>query len=313
MMTWLKGFVWARLLTLALSLVIASFLLFPLFPVSQTNAFAHWLTPVAYAQGNFFRNLLERTGLYSPPRRGTAPRGRRVGGAGRGPICALAENEQSNQVNALMPFQPVSAENSQENQPAETGANTELVGGLTIAPQPTFWFYVPYIATETFSKRVARFVLLDETDRPVWNELISVELRDRPRLVEYSLPYTLATEKLYKWYFSVICDSDKLSRNSTVRGWVQRTEPTPELQLALRNADLSRFEQYLAYANHGIWFETVNSLVNIRRQFPFINRDEWTILLTHFGIPAANQLDILESTLPTQREVVSGNQLPARM
>jgi Domain of Unknown Function (DUF928) len=314
MMAWLKEFARTRILTLALALVIVSFLLFPLFPISQNDGVTRWLTPVAYAQGGVlapFRNLLVRTGLYTPPRRGTAPSGRRVGGAGRGPICALAESEQSNQVNALMPFQAINEGNEQETQQSEAGADTELVGGLTIAAQPTFWFYVPYISTEKFPKRVARFVLLDEDDRPVWNELMNVELRDHPQLVEYPLPYALETGKLYNWYFSVICDADKLSRNSTVRGWVQRTEPPLDLQRNLREAPY--FEQYLAYANNDLWFEMVSSLVNIRRSFPFANQDNWSILLAHLQIPESNQFDILESVVLTEREVVNGSQLPANM
>ncbi|MEB3359416.1 MAG: DUF928 domain-containing protein [Synechococcales bacterium] len=316
MMTRLKELIQKGLLTLLLGVVAASLLLVPLFPVSPHYPATHWLTPVAYAQGSVLApltNLLERTGLYTPNRKGTAPRGRRVGGAGRGPICALPESESSDQIKALMPFKPVT--NPGDNsvvQDVEAGTETEEVGGLTIAPQPTFWFYIPYISTpETPPKRVAQFVLLDESDRPVWNELMTIELRDRPRLVEYSLPHSLNIETLYSWYFSVICDADKLSRNPTVRGWIQRTEPTPELQAALR--EVSRFDQHVAYANTGFWFDMVSSLVNTRRQFPFVHRDDWTMLLNHFGIPAANQFDVLESAEPADREVVRGNQLPARI
>jgi hypothetical protein len=317
MMTWFNGVVRIRLLSLVLALVTTSFLLFLLFPVTQHPA-TRWLTPVAYAQGGALapiKNLLKRTGLYTPPRKGTPPTGRRVGGAGRGPICALPENEPNDQVKALVPSESVNDENTSETQETGIATNAEAVGGLTITPRPTFWFYVPYVSTVNStsgasSKRVAQFVLLDETNHPVWNELINIELRDRPRLIEYPLPYTLETEKLYSWYFSVICDSDKLSRNPIVRGWVERTEPTPELKIALRTAP--RYEQYVVYANNGIWFETVSSLVDVRRQFPYTNRDDWTILLAHFGIPAANQLDVLEPVVPVEREVVNGNQLPAR-
>jgi hypothetical protein len=230
----------------------------------------------------------------------------------------LAENEQSYKfVKALMLTQPVNDQViDREKQETETDSNTEFVGGLTIAANPTFWFYLPYIATkatgdETPPKRVAQFVLLDNTDRPVWNELMAVELSDHPQLVEYPLSYSLETDKLYKWYFSVICDSEKLSRNPVVRGWIQRAEPTPELQDALRNAP--PFEQYLAYANNGIWFDTVSSLVKFRRQFPSTNREAWLSLLDYFQIPRVNQFDVLEPVEPIELEVVNGNQLPARM
>jgi hypothetical protein len=303
-MAWFKWSVIGRILALALALVIVSFLVFPLNQVAEANVFSE---------------LVARIQILVNPPRGTAPKGRRVGGAGRGPVCAVADNEQRNQsVKALMLAQPVTDPVQEQEQQAtevnseDANSDTEFVGGFTTEAQPTFWFYVPYtLDPDTSSKRVAQFVLLDDSDRPLWNELMNVELQEHPRLVEYLLPYTLETGRVYNWYFSVICDSDKLSRNPTVRGWVQRVESTPELELALKGAP--RFQQYEAYADHGIWFDTLDSLINTRRQFPFVNRDIWTSLLTYFEIPNANQLDVLEPAVPVERELVNGNQLPARM
>jgi len=188
----------------------------------------------------------------------------------------------------------------------------EFVGGFTVSDKPVFWFYVPYVfVPETPPTRVARFVLLDENDRPVLNELISIRLHDHPRFVEYSLPVELSMDKVYSWYFTVICDSEKLSRNSGVRGWVQRVETTPELQMALQETSVLKL--YEAYASNGIWLETVNSIMVIRRQFSSINQDVWNGLLEYFELAGVNQPDILEDTEPSEREVVSGNQLPANM
>ncbi|MDJ0631734.1 MAG: DUF928 domain-containing protein [Xenococcaceae cyanobacterium MO_188.B29] len=320
MMTWLKGLIRAKMLSWTLAFIVTSFLLFPLFPVSQNNTLTHRLIPVAHAQDivSVFKQLLERTGLYSPPQRGTAPIGRRVGGAGRGPICALTQidpddrdrqTELNQSVTALVALQ--TTEDEEQLQQTDLDADVGAVGGLTLEAQPTFWFYLPYISTpETPPNRiVAQFVLLDETEHPVWNELMSVDLLENPRLVEYLLPYTLETDKLYSWYFSVICDAEKLSKNPVVRGWVQRIEPTEELQTALKNAPL--FEQYMVYAENGIWFDTVNSLVKTQRQFSIINRSTWRNLLAYFHIPD-NQL-YLESAEPTDREEIKGNQLPTKM
>lgn len=325
MMTWLKRLVQTRMFTLALAFVTASFLLLPLFSISNSNADKHWLIPVAQAQDIVagFKQLLERTGIYSPPQGGTPPTGRQVGGAGRGPICALAQNELGDRlqpiktVKALVPVAPTNevadlTESQLTEASLETDIEPDFVGGLTVGERPTFWFYLPYtLSSETPQNRVAQFVLLDDTDRPVWNELIAIELSDTPRLVEYPLAYALTMGELYTWHFSVICDSDKLSRNPVVRGWIQRVAPTPELQTALRNA--SRFDQYLAYANNGIWFDTISSLVAIRRQFPSTNREAWLSLVDYFQIPRINQFDGLEPVKPLELEVVSGNQLPARM
>ena len=305
---------WLRtgILTLVITFFVTSFLLFPIFPISEENMLQNWVIPLAHA--NVFTDILERFGLYTPPRKGVAATGNRSGGAGRGPICALPDNVQSN--NSLQALMPVDNQENQEQgkQKPETDTDTEFVGGLTISEQPTFWFYLPYVAdpeTPETQRRIAQFVLLDEADHPVWNELISAELHDTPSLVEYLLPYRLETDKLYQWYFTVICDVEKLSRNPVVRGWVQRIEPTPELQTALENA--SGFDRHVVYARNQIAFEAMNSLVNIQRQFPNIKIDDWNSLLEYFDISDANQFDFLKPVELIEREVIKGIQFPARM
>lgn len=315
--TWIKRWVRTGLLTLAITFFATSFLIFPIFPISEGNMLQNWVIPSADA--NPFIDILERIGLYNPPRRGVAPAGRQSGGAGRGPICILPDSAQGNDsLKALIPFQSMNGTmDNQDNQEIETDPDTELVGGLTVLEHPTFWFYIPYTADpETPKKqlRIAQFVLLDEGYHPVFNELISAELRDTPGLIEYLLPYGLEPDELYRWYFSVICDIDKLSRNPVVRGWVERIELTSDLQTALDNASI--FDQYLVYAENEIGFETVNSLVSIRRQFSdFINvkREEWNRLLAYFDIVGANQFDLLQPMKLIERKVVDSIQLPANM
>lgn len=77
--------------------------------------------------------------------------------------------------------------------------------------------------------------------------------------------------------------------------------------------ETSVLKLYEAYASNGIWLETVNSIMVIRRQFSSINQDVWNGLLEYFELAGVNQPDILEDTEPSEREVVSGNQLPANM
>lgn len=324
-MAWLKLVPWQKVFAITLVFVIASFLIFPLTPTAQANIWDN------------FKSIFE-------PLTDALPTGN-SGAAGRGPSCAPPAQASGNQADHNQPAYKVialvppakqrgSEDNSPEdnnpednnpedsptgNQPAETSpsllSESGRVGGLTIAAQPTFWFYVPYTlppdlsTPEASSKLVAQFVLLDESDHPVWNELMAVELSNHPQLVEYPLSHALETDKPYKWYFSVICDSEKLSRNPVVRGWVQRVEPMHRLQAALRNAP--PFKQYLVYLENGIWFDTVSSLVKIRRQFPSTNREDWLSLLDSFGIPRVNQFDGLEPVEPIELEEVKGNQFPA--
>jgi hypothetical protein len=319
--SWIRRVFLKKILALVLAFVVFNALLFPIIPVAPEGAITSWLIPVAQADDavSLFTALLERTGIYRRPQRGTPPTGRRSGGAGRGPICALAESPQDEangmgrSVTALMATQPQN----------ESAPDMEMVGGLTFEENPVFWFYLPYVlplgslteASESSPasspNRVAQFVLLDEAEQVVWQELMLVELREMPRLVEYSLPYPLEVNELYNWYFSVICDSDKLSRNSTVRGWVQRVESSEDVQTTLSQA--APLQQYLIYAEQGIWIDMVNSLVELRRQFNYIGRDVWANLLSHLNLPDLDPLYALDAVEPSEREVVNGNQLPLRM
>jgi hypothetical protein len=318
MLTWLKSVSRPILLLCMVTCVATSILLGPPIPFPQERGGPHWLMPTARADVvSTIKDLLERTGLYNPPSGGTPPSGRRSGGAGRGPICALLEGAQPEaSVKALMPFQSIQNEDLDlAIQATALEISGEVVGGLTSAAQPTFWFYVPYVSTmesSTREKRVAQFVLLDDADRPVWHELIAFELRDKPQLVEYSLPYELTPENLYQWHFSVICDPDKRSRNPVVRGWVQRVEAPPELDRAL--AATAPVDWHRLYAESGLWFETISSLINARRSFPTAGGEDWLTLMTYLEIPNPSQLNPLEPAVPVDTEVVvSDNQFPARM
>jgi Domain of Unknown Function (DUF928) len=301
MISFLSTF-WKKVLALTLGFVLANFLIFPFHPIAQAGLWEAIVSLVA-----------------SPSK--APPQGRSAGGAGRGAICAsLAEDFNvlpykeplSKTVLALVPVKPANVSLNQLKQDTvATGSSPENVGGFTVEKHPTFWFYLPYVATPgTSPKRGAQFTLLDETNHPVSNELMTVELLETPRLVKYSLPYALEMGKLYTWYFSVICDAEKLSRNPTVQGWIQQMAPPDGLQNELTSA--SRFEQYKVYGKHGLWFEAVNSLVDIRRLFASVNRQDWADLFAYFKISAANQPYVLEAAEPTDREVV-GNQFPAKM
>ena len=243
-------------------------------------------------------------------------------GTGRGPICALAPNKLNNSDNTIGTVRalvhsrfPTNVEESnvEEINNIEE-SNPEYMGGLTVKENPTFLFYLPaYIKdSRTQRKLITQFVLLDsEANHPVWNELMAVEMTGEPQLVEYLLSdYPLESGKFYTWYFSVICDSDKLSRNPVVRGWIRRIDPKPEVQMALVGA--SALEQYLVYAKYDIWFDAISTLIKLRRDLPATNEEVWLSLLKHFKIDQLE--DSLKVITPIEREVViNGYQLPVSM
>lgn len=303
-MYWLRSIFWKKLLAFILALVMAVFLIFSLMPV---------------AQAGIIENIRENLDKLLTPADDNPPSGRNTGLSGRGPICALPDEALTTQAGStLIALVPSKQINDDYQLDSDTLSNLEIVGGFTTETQPTFLFYIPYILIpDDPSRRIAQFVLLDKAERPVWKELVSIELLNHPQLLEYHLPYDLKSEKLYTWYFSVICDTEKRSRNPAVRGWIQQIEPTSELQTKLRMfapVDWNRI-----YIENGIWFEAVSSLINNRRNFPRANQQDWNDLLTYFKVieeeEDTNQSILIQLTEPVYREEVevNGNQLPARM
>lgn len=148
--------------------------------------------------------------------------------------------------------------------------------GKTVDGHPTFWFYVP---NETSSAINATFILLDEDQKPVLEEPISIPLSGTPGLVSVTLPETaekLEIDRTYHWFFEIECDADNPSENPRVDGWVERVDPIPGIEP----------DDYIAYADNGIWYNALTPLARMRQQNPqnpTLQRD-WEDLLKAVGL-----------------------------
>ncbi len=270
----IKRIISACILVLA---IISFSILFLGTPVRAVNAF------------EIIRNVIEPIlEIFNPPLEITAPDGRDKGGAGRGPQCPSVDI----QLTALVP--------SDEFQGEASGAipvEYVWVYGKTVEEQPTFWFYVPY---DSENVKTAKFTLLDANSyyvrdpvlkKPI--EPIEITLAETPGIIKFRLPYKLEIDKPYNWYFSIICDPQKPSRNPGVKGWIQRVEQSPDL---LKDLDaLPPVRKYLAYAERGIWFDLITNLAESYRthQGDKTLRIEWTQLLNFFHLSELAQEPIV--------------------
>ncbi len=145
-----------------------------------------------------------------PPLPHDAPSGEQQGAGSYGP-CLAGEN-----------LPPLTAIVPKWKEP-RTGKTYVL--GRTTSAHPTFWFYVPYQPGTH-----AEFVLQDQEQYPIYQT--SFELVGTPGVVSFTLPSiqkaALATNNNYFWYFKIKCDPQG-STDDFVTGWVQRVEPSPEL------------------------------------------------------------------------------------
>ncbi|MEL7038119.1 MAG: DUF928 domain-containing protein [Cyanobacteria bacterium J06592_8] len=151
--------------------------------------------------------------------------------------------------------------------------------GLTTQQYPTFWFYIPYSSTDIPQ---AEFMLLDENQRPALEESISVELSQTPGIIGVTLPSTakpLEPEQEYHWFFELICDAENPSNNPRVDGWIKRVQPSQDLLTQLENNQAE--QNYLIYAENGIWYDALTNLIQALQANPSNSslKNDWFDLL----------------------------------
>jgi hypothetical protein len=136
--------------------------------------------------------------------------------------------------------------------------------GLTIAERPTFWFYVPYASNSILS---LEFSLLEQ-GKAIYNQ--TFPLTGTPGIVSIRLPETvppLAVEELYTWRFKVQANcQDGTTKYEEVDGKVKRVALSPQLKDELEKATPS--ERTALYAENGLWFDTLTTLIELRRTKP---------------------------------------------
>jgi Domain of Unknown Function (DUF928) len=234
---------------------------------------AHWLRAIfslilaiilifgypSQALANPFQNIIERVqSIFAPPPKTKAklgnPIGRSKGGAGRGrcpALIALGKDEIP-----LTAFVPVIEEKQSLSSKLDNVSPSKLnyVWGQTTEAYPTFWFYIPYVYNES-GVQYGKFVLLDKDKHIVTAPiLVKVPVGDKPIIAKFTLPESakpLEINQGYNWYFSIICNTLKPSRNPGVTGWIER--------VPLRVFPVN---DYVYYAKQGIWYDTLTRLFN---------------------------------------------------
>ena len=165
--------------------------------------------------------------------------------------------------------------------------NPEKDPGNTTQPYPTFWFYLPFgkDAPQSQASDVkvtsAQFELQDDEGNPVLTQPMQLALPDKAGIVKFTLPSTekpLEVGKDYYWKFSILCDPDQPSANPSVKGWLTRIKATPQLDSRLKS--MPPQQQYLAYQENALWFQSVTELASQRSN----NASAWSEMLKLFDL-----------------------------
>ncbi len=158
----------------------------------------------------------------------------------------------------------------------------ETKDGLTTTERPTFFVYVADSAAKELF-----FSLRDESDNAVYQAKIPIN--GQTGIVSVQLPDSapaLEVGKTYQWAFIMVGDQGLRPDSPGVRGEVRRVELNQELKSEIdRGKPLDRAE---LYGKNGIWFDTVATLAQARREQPNDTTlvDNWQDLLKSVGLDA---------------------------
>jgi Domain of Unknown Function (DUF928) len=159
--------------------------------------------------------------------------------------------------------------------------------GRTASAHPTLMVYVPPTAT----KQVF-FSVQDQDRNPVYQTTLNIS--GEGGVVSITLPQSapeLEVGKTYTWYFAPIAPNGVLRPdNYTVKGWMKRVE-APQVP---SSTDTTVIAQAKAYAEEGIWYDTVAILAAAQQAEPqnAVLADEWHDLLEQVGLEAVAQQPI---------------------
>lgn len=191
--------------------------------------------------------------------------GRGKGGGGRG-NCPVDTAENDKQLIALIP--PLEGETNEPSSKTDKSSSkndkpsSKVVFSHTIEEKPNLWFYIPYEYNEKSQLQYAKLAIIDEEKRLVTEPMI-LRLPDDASIAQVKLPINLEVNKKYQWFFSIVCDEKKPSRNPSVSGWIKRIPPD-EVNVPPQpsNENFPLFD-YRKFAASGLWFNGFTRLAEV--------------------------------------------------
>ncbi len=146
-----------------------------------------------------------------------------------------------------------------------------VAGGKTLAEYPTIYWYMP----ETTASEL-EFVLRDMNLKDVYRVKYSLSksikgVLSTPGIKSITVPVIpnlsgLQVGQEYYWGLGLVCNSQDRSKDIVAEGWIERVEPDRNLALRVRQATPQ--ERVALYADAGLWYEALATLVEVRRDRP---------------------------------------------
>ncbi|MDP8963147.1 MAG: DUF928 domain-containing protein [Cyanobacteriota bacterium] len=148
--------------------------------------------------------------------------------------------------------------------------------GETIAAEPTVFWYMPEIDFDRDALSPAmEFLLIDASKQTVLSVKYPLAKPANgsvgsPGIMSFSVAHSQPVKfgEEYHWEVSLTCDSTSTDRSCDlfVEGGFKRVKYDPTLAQHLLQA--TPYERVAIYAKAGLWYETVDSLLELRRKYP---------------------------------------------
>jgi hypothetical protein len=166
--------------------------------------------------------------------------------------------------------------------------------GQTAAEYPTIYWYMPKLSPEDQKTAAVEFVLKDANDQKIYSATYPLAKSAEGVVgtpggimsLTVAKGYPLKIDQEYHWELTMMCDStDKdMADNMFQDGRIKRVEVDPTLAVRLQQATPQ--DRVALYATEKLWFETVATLIELRRDRPNDTNlaDAWVKLLASVGL-----------------------------
>lgn len=153
--------------------------------------------------------------------------------------------------------------------------------GTTLSERPTLWFYIPH------KQGRLTLVLKDENTTAIVSRM-SYEVTKGGGIMAFAIPKTapiLEVNRAYRWQVYFSCNPKIKPVFTKIQGVVQRVGINKVLQNKLASANTTQ-ERIDLYANQGLWYETINTIIESRRSHPRDKKikQDWSDLLTSSNV-----------------------------
>ncbi len=157
---------------------------------------------------------------------------------------------------------------------------------LTVSEQPSLYWFISSatslpIEVTVMDLRTTQPVLEARLAAPITPGVHRIRLADHGVRLEPGVPY--------RWFVTIVPDSDRRSKDILAGGAIERVEPPEGLDAKLAQA--SKEKAPFLYAEAGVWYEALAAISDLIESAPndAVLRQQRATLLAQVGLPTAGE------------------------